>query len=128
MVFLISGCDSKPVADYTTKRRVRASSFGAAFPIEPLPVARLYFLTRGDDDAAATTQPQIQRLPSRAAFMRLVKHSIRLDSTDRAMLEREFQFTRRIVDSVPAALLSLPDDLSRLRLAHDAIAADLALN
>jgi hypothetical protein len=128
MQFLNSGCASEPVADYTTKRRVRASSFGAAFPIAPLPVVRLYFLTRGDDDAAATTQPLIQRLTSRAAFMRLVKHSIRLDSTDRAMLEREFQFTRRIVDSVPAALLSLPDDLSRLRLAHNAIVADLALS
>ena len=51
-----------------------------------------------------------------------------MDSTDRAMLEREFQFTRRIVDSVPAALLSLPDDLSSLHLVRDAIAADLALN
>jgi len=44
------------------------------------------------------------------------------------MLEREFQFTRRIVDSMPAALLSLPDDLAKLRLAHEAMAADLALN
>jgi hypothetical protein len=60
--------------------------------------------------------------------MKLVKHSIRLDTIDRAMLEREFQFTRRIVDSVPAALLSLPNDLSKLRLIHDAIAADLASN
>jgi hypothetical protein len=43
-----------------------------------------------------------------------------------AVLEREFQFTRRIVDSVPAALLSLPNDLSKLRLVHDAIVADAA--
>jgi hypothetical protein len=126
--FLKPGGDSEPVAEYTAKRRVPASSFGAAFPLEPLPVARIYFLTRGDDDAAATSRPLIERLPLHAAFMKLVKHSTRLDSTDRAMLEREFQFTRRIVDTVPAALLSLPNDLSRLRLVHDAIAADLALN
>jgi hypothetical protein len=127
--FLKPGGDSEPVAEYTFKRRVPASSFGSAFPREPVVVARLYFLTRGDDDAAAaTTKPLIERLPLHAAFMKLVKHSIRLDSTDRAMLEREFQFTRRIVDSVPAALLSLPNDLSKLRLVHDAIAADLASN
>jgi len=126
MQFLTLACESEPVAEYTTKRRVPASSFGAGFALEPLPVARLYFLTRGDDDAAATATPLIQRLSTGAAFMKLVKHSIRLDSADRAILEREFQFTRRIVDSVPAALLSLPNDLSKLRLVHDAIVADAA--
>jgi hypothetical protein len=126
--FLKPGGDSKPVAEYTLKRRVPASSFGTAFPLEPVEVARIYFLTRGDDDAAATSKPLIERLPLHTAFMKLVKHSIRLDTIDRAMLEREFQFTRRIVDSVPAALLSLPNDLSKLRLIHDAIAADLASN
>jgi hypothetical protein len=126
MQFLTIECESEPVAEYTTKRRVPSSSFGAEFPLEPLPLARLYFLTRGEDDAVAISKPLIQRLPSSVAFMKLVKHSIRLDSTDRATLEREFQFTRRIVDSVPAALLSLPNDLSKLRLAHDAIVADAA--
>jgi hypothetical protein len=125
MQLLNSEC-GEPVAEYTTKRRVSASSLGAAVPLEPLPVARLYFLTRGDDDAVTTNEPLIQRLPPHTAFMKLVKHSIRLDTVDRATLEREFQFTRRIVDSVPAALLSLPNDLSRLHLVHDAIAADLA--
>jgi hypothetical protein len=126
MQFLTAACESEPVAEYTTKRRVAASSFGAGFALEPLPVARLYFLTRGDDDAAPTATPLIQRLSTGAAFMKLVKHSIRLDSADRAILEREFQFTRRVVDSVPAALLSLPNDLSKLRLVHDAIVADAA--
>jgi hypothetical protein len=126
MQFLSLGCESEPVAEYTTKRRVPSSSFGAEFPLGPLPLARLYFLTRGEDDVVATAAPLIQRLPSSAAFMKLVKHSIRLDSVDRGLLEREFQFTRRIVDSVPAALLSLPNDLSKLRLAHDAIVADAA--
>lgn len=126
--FLKPGCNSQPVAEYTSKRRVAASSLGAAVALDPLPMARIYFLTRGDDDAAATSKPLIERLPPHAAFMKLVKHSIRLDSVDRAMLEREFQFTHRIVDAVPAALLSIPDDLSSLRLVQDAIAADLALN
>ncbi len=128
MQFLTPGCESDPVAEYTTKRRVRASNFGARFLPEPLPLARLYFLTRGEDDAVATSEPVIERLSPSAAFMRLVNHCIRLDSEDRATLEREFQFTRRIVASVPAALLSLPNDLSKLPLAHDAIAADLASN
>ena len=126
MQFLTLGCESEPVAEYTTKRRVPSSSFGAEFPLEPLPLARIYFLTRGADDAVATAKPVIQRLPSNAAFMKLIKHSVRLDSADRAVLEHEFQFTRRIVDSVPAALLSLPNDLSMLRLVHDAIVADAA--
>jgi hypothetical protein len=127
--FLKPGSDSEPVAEYTAKRRVPASSFGTTLPLEPVVVARIYFLTRGDDDAAAaTSRPLIERLPLHAAFMKLVKHSIRLDTTDRAMLEREFKFTRRIVDTEPAALLSLPNDLSKLRLVHDAITADLASN
>ncbi|HEV2169403.1 MAG TPA: hypothetical protein VGR40_00570 [Candidatus Binatus sp.] len=126
MQFLTVECASEPVAEYTTKRRVPASSLGAGFSLDPLPLARIYFLTRGDEDAAATAEPLIQRLPTSAAFMKLVKHSIRLDSGDRAMLEREFQFTRRIVDAVPAALLSLPNDLTKLRLVHDAIVADAA--
>ena len=126
MQFLTTECESEPVAEYTTKRRVPSSNFGAEFPLEPLPLARLYFLTRGADDVVATAKPLIQRLSSSAAFMKLVKHSIRLDSVDRALLEHEFQFTRRIVDSVPAALLSLPNDLSKLRLIHDAIVADAA--
>jgi hypothetical protein len=126
--FLNSGCAGEPVADYTSKRRIRASSFGASAGLAPQPVVRLYFLTRGDDETAATSHPLIQRLSPRDAFVKLVKHGIRLDTGDRALLEREFQFTRRIVASVPAALLSLPDDLAKLRLAHEAIAADLALN
>jgi hypothetical protein len=126
MQFLTVERTSEPVAEYTTKRRVPASSLGAGFSLDPLPVARIYFLTRGDEDAAATAEPLIQRLPTSTAFMKLVKHSIRLDSGDRAMLEREFQFTRRIVDAVPAALLSLPNDLTKLRLVHDAIVADAA--
>ena len=126
MQFLRLGCENEPVAEYTTKRRVSSSSFGGEFPLEPLPLSRLYFLTRGEDDAVATAQPLIQRLPLRAAFMKLVMHSIRLETVDRALLEREFEFTRRIVDAVPAALLSLPNDLSKLRLAHDAIVADAA--
>jgi hypothetical protein len=126
MQFLTVNCESEPVAEYTAKRRVQASSFGAGYALDPLPVARLYFLTRGDDDAAVTAEPLIQRLPPHIAFMKLVKHSIRLDSTDRALLECEFEFTRRIVDSVPAALLSLPNDLTKLRLVHGAIVADAA--
>jgi len=126
MQFLALGCENEPVAEYTTKRRVPSSSFGAEFPLGPLPLARLYFLTRAEDDVVATAKPLIQRLPSSVAFMKLVNHSIRLECGDRALLEREFQFTSRIVDSVPAALLSLPNDLSKLRLAHDAIVADAA--
>lgn len=129
LAFLKPGYMGEPVADYTSKRRLRLAKLGATQTPEPLPVARLYFLTRGDDDeTVVTAKPLIQRLSARDAFFRLVKHSIRLDSADRTMLEREFQFTRRIVDAVPAALLSLPNDLSRLPLAHDAIAADLLAN
>jgi len=122
MQFLNLRCEGKRVAEYTSKRRISALSLGAAFPPMPLAVARLYFVTR-----AKRETPSIQRLPPRAAFMKLVNHSIRLDTTDRTMLKREFQITHRVVESVPAALLSLPNDLSMLPLAHSAIATDLSL-
>jgi hypothetical protein len=126
IAFLRPGCAGESVADYTSKRRLPLTSLGATRTLEPLPVARLYFLTRGDDDeAVAISEPLIRRLSARDTFFRLVKHSIRLDSVNRTMLEREFQFTRRMVNAVPAALLALPNDLGRLPLAHDAIAADL---
>lgn len=119
--------ETEPVAEYTTKRRLRLSISGAEFPSEPLPLARIYFLIRGDEAAARTAGalPRIECLSPRDAFVEMVNHSIRLDSTDQEMLLREFQFTQRLVTSVPVKLLLMPDDLSYLDAVRKAIAADL---
>jgi hypothetical protein len=127
MEFLGRNHAGEPAADYTTKRRIRAADFGANFPPVALPLARLYFLNR-DRESALTGRPAIERLSGRAAFLKLIHHSVRLDGTDRAMLGREFDFTRRLVESVPAAELVLPNDLAALRSVHETIAADLAVN
>jgi hypothetical protein len=119
-------CAGQPVSEYTSKKRFHLSNFAGRSPARPVPAVRIYFLTREDGETPAVNAPVIQRLPAHIAFQKLIKHSIRLDSTDRALLEREFHFTRRIVDAVPAALFSLPDDLSSLRQVPDIIAADLA--
>jgi hypothetical protein len=122
--------ETEPVAEYTSKRRLRLPVPGTEFPSEPHPLARIYFLIRGDETAArmAGALPRVECLSSRDAFVEMVNHSIRLDSTDQEMLLREFQFTQRLVTSVPAKRLLMPDDLSYLDAVRKVIAADLEEN
>src|SRR5579885_1327061 len=89
MEFLGRNQAGEPAADYTTKRRIRAADLGANFPPAALPLARLYFLNR-EREPAPTGKPAVERLSGRAAFLKLIHHSVRLDGTDRAMLGREF--------------------------------------
>jgi hypothetical protein len=122
--------ETEPVAEYTSKRRLRLSVAGAEFPSEPCPLARIYFLVRGDEAAARAsgTLPKIERLSPRDAFVELVNFSIRLDSTDQEMLLREFRFTERLATSVPIRRLLMPDDLHSLEAVRKAIATDLEQN
>lgn len=122
--------ETEPVAEYTSKRRLRLSVLGTEFPSESYPLARIYFLMRGDEAAARTAGalPKIECLSPRDAFVEMVNHSIRLDSTDQEMLLREFQFTQRLVTSVPVKLLLMPDDLSCLDAVREVIATDLEQN
>jgi hypothetical protein len=121
--------DTEPVAEYTTKRRLRLAVSGAESPSEPHPLARIYFLVRGEATArTAGALPRIECLSSREAFVELVNYGIRLDSTDQEMLLREFQFTERLVTSVPTRRLLMPDDLHSLEAAREAIATDLERN
>ena len=119
--------ETEPVAEYTSKRRLRLSVPGVEFQSEPHPLARIYFLVRGDEAAARTsgTLPKIECLSARDAFVELVNFSIRLDSTDQEMLLREFQFTERLATSVPIRRLLMPDDLHSLEAVRKAIVADL---
>jgi hypothetical protein len=122
--------ETEPVAEYTTKRRLRLSISGVEFPSEPHPLARVYFLVRGDEAAARTAGvlPRIECLSPRDAFVELVNYGIRIDSTDQEMLLREFQFTERLATSVPMRRLLMPDDLHSLEAVRKAIATDLEQN
>lgn len=122
--------ETEPVAEYTSKRRLHLPVLGTEFLSEPHPLARIYFLIRGDEAAARTigALPTIECLSPRDAFVEMVNHSIRLDNTDREMLLREFQFTQRVVTSVPVKLLLMPDDLSCLDAVREVVAADLEQN
>jgi hypothetical protein len=118
----------EPVADYTTKQRIQVSALGASSPPNHLPLSRLYFLRRDQKEERGLRRPTVERLPKRAAFLKLVHHGIRLDPTDRAMLQREFEFVRRLVGAVPAAELFLPNDFSALHLIDETLAADLVIS
>jgi hypothetical protein len=122
--------ETQPVAEYTTKRRVRLAASRAEFQSERHPLARVYFLVRGDAAAARTAGvlPRIEYLSPRDAFVELVGYCIRLDSTDQEMLLREFQFTERLATSVPMRRLLMPDDLHSLDAVRKAIVADLEQN
>jgi hypothetical protein len=119
--------DTEPVADYTSKRRVRLAVSEKEFWTGSHPLARIYFLVRGEEAAARSpgALPAIERLSPREAFVELVNYSIRLDSTDHEMLFREFQFTERLARSVPTRRLLMPEDLRSLEAARRIIDADL---
>jgi hypothetical protein len=121
---------AKPVAEYSTKRRLSLAESGAEFPTEPAPLARIYFLVRRNEVAAGTgwALPRIERLSPRDAFVELVNEGIRLDNTDQEMLIREFQFTERLAMSVPIKRLVIPDDLQSLEAVRKVIVADLEQN
>lgn len=122
--------ETEPIAEYTTKRRLRLAASGTEFPSEPHPLARVYFLVRGEEAAtrAAGVLPRIECLSPREAFVELLNYGIRLDSTDQEMLLREFKFTERLATSVPMRRLLMPDDLHSLDAVRKAIATDLEQN
>jgi hypothetical protein len=110
--------DVSPVASYTAKKRWRPASL--SFSPEPRPLTRIYRLMRAHGAMPQATA--IEPLSPRDALIELVASAFRIDTSDQAMLAREFQHLDRIARVVPLRRLWLSDDLQ----STTAIAAVLA--
>ncbi len=120
---------SIPVAHYTDKRRPVLGQYLASFPTAPHPLTRIYSLVRRDEaDRAAASAPCIERLSRRDAFVELLASSHRLDTTDHAVLVRQFDFFERVVAEIPVCRLHLLTDFAALSASREAVLADLTNN
>jgi hypothetical protein len=113
------------VAHYTEKKRLRLDNGRLPFCADPILLRRIYVLAPSEE----TNDPQVislAPLPPRDTFMELVKHTYRLDITDRASLGDEFEGLGRVAASLPICRLAFPWDLSLLSAVRDAILEDLS--
>ncbi len=115
---------TEPVADYTSKRRLRLRPSELEFSYEPHPLARIYFLSRMNAEAGVAS-PEIEPLSPRDTFFELVNYCIRMDSTKAELLLNEFRFAERVAGSMPARRLLMPNNLGALKEAHELVLADL---
>lgn len=118
--------NAAPVADYTTKRRLRLDlpKWGSA--IQSHPLSRIFFLSRIETSGAASSaKPRMEALSPRDACMELVNYGIRLDSTDPGLLAREFDFAQYAANHIPIKRLWLPNDLRALDAVREMIEDEL---
>lgn len=110
-----------PMPHYTGKRRVDLDGRG---PLAPVPLRGLYVLAPAVGQEAEGGA-KIEPMAPGEGLMELVRHTFRLDLSDRAMLARQFVFLTRVVARVPVRRLSYPRDFSVLPAVQEAILRDL---
>jgi hypothetical protein len=115
----------KPVAHYTTKSRLRDYSRRTDFCTTSRRLARIYLLQRGRA-GKRSAGVLIEELAAAEALMGLVKAAYRFDTTDTAMLQRQFHFLSRVAEQVRVKRLVVPDDFSALADVRQAVLHDLS--
>jgi hypothetical protein len=130
--------DHPTLGHYTKKRGVEGAA-AETTPMHRAPLVAIYHLTRKAADKGAREPgaeskrraqhretPAITELSTRKIFVHLLRSTYRLDTTDQAMLAREFQALHTLVDRVPIRGLHLPSDFEALPAARAMVLADLA--
>ena len=112
-----------PVSHYNDKRRIFTPESGSECR-EFLPLRRIYSLLRNEAGRSAT-DPVIEPLSIRDAFVELISYAFRLDLTDQAMILRQMRVLERVANEVPVKRLRLPDDLGVLPAVRELILQDL---
>ncbi|MFB3813291.1 MAG: hypothetical protein ACE14L_04195 [Terriglobales bacterium] len=112
--------DTRPVADYTRKRRV-ALPFSISDNFVPL--HRLYFL-----ELAQQPSSSIEPLLPSTAFIELLKYAFRLDVLDHNRLAAEFPHFARLANSGALRRLRLHHDLAQLPDLRNFILRDAQLS
>jgi hypothetical protein len=120
--------DHPAIGHYTTKLGVERLGESKAFPRRPTPLIAIYIVTRDTSGAAPKLEaPNIDELSARESFAQLLRSTYRLDTTDPAMLSREFQALHSLIGRVPVRRLAIPSDFNRLPAAREIVLADLSL-
>jgi hypothetical protein len=117
---------SRPVAHYTSKRRLRARERRTPRLAARHPLARVYALAPpAAGERGAPAAPRLERLSRREGLVELIAAAFRLDIADRGMLARQFGFLARVASRVPVRRLRVPRDFAGLPAVRAAILADL---
>lgn len=120
-VFFGAAESTLPVSHYSAKRRV---SIPEAEPIGGLSLLRIYSLV-GYEEGTSLSDPAIEPLSMREAFMLLVESAFRLDLTDHLMITRQMRLLERIAKAIPMRRLRIPEDLEGLPAARELVLDDL---
>ena len=117
-----------PVAHYTDKQRLVWQEQVKNFPTTPLPLQRIYLLTRSSGNASVMdlSAPHIESCPQRQVFMALLEQTFRLDVTDAVMLVRQLHWLERIVTQIPVRRLYIPNDFTALSTVQAVVLRDCA--
>jgi hypothetical protein len=116
---------TKPVSDYTSKRRALESPSAREFPQQAVPLSRIYRVVRPKDGEPEISTPAIEPIERREAFIELFSSTFLHDFTDSAMLARHFQLMAKVAATVPLRRLKVPNDLTALGAVREAVLADL---
>jgi len=109
--------------NHATKSRWRNRVGAIDFCPTPRPLVRVYLLKRTRRNAAGV---MIRDLAPGRALMGLLEAANRLDTTDRAMLKRQFHFLTGIAERVGVKQLIVPDSFSALAAVRQLVRDDLA--
>ena len=116
--------EHRAVGHYTSKRGIERIAESKPYRRQPTPLVAIYILARdGESDAA----PTIDEISARDSFAQMLRSTYRLDTTDSAMLSREFEALHSLIERVPMRRLRIPSDFNALPAAREAVLADLAM-
>jgi hypothetical protein len=115
------------LAYYMRTRRVLSAPAPERFPARPARLAVIYCLVREprNDGAAQLSEPLIEPVRANDVFLQLLSASFMLDITDRGVLMRNLRFIERLLGAVPVRRLRIPDGVSSLARAREAVLKDL---
>ena len=112
---------SRPIAHYSSKRRVIPGR--AAAPRDVRPLRAVYLLGR----SSTRRQPMaIAPVGRRAALVELLRHCYSLDPRNPAAARQHFETLAGLCDAVPVFALSYPRDLRQIDDVRNMIAAHMA--
>ena len=114
---------SRSGAHYTGKMRINPTGGQLPFCPGPTPLRRLYVLS---PDSTTGALFSIRPLSRREALAELIKHTYRLDITDRGRLRKEFAALSRVATSLTVSQVAFKRDLSLLPATRDAILETLS--
>ena len=110
---------SDEVATYTAKRRVSDLEL---LPFADRPAKLLCLYVLDEEGVSAPPEPAIERFSARQTFLKLVNSSFNLDTTDKALLRRQFATLGSIVADLPCFRLRYPREFATLPAVSQLIA------